>query len=175
MKSTDTKAGRHFGFLKKAGRHQKGAGRRALQKRPRQNTAPYTTTTYKQPTQPNTSRYPHPKHLKLEHSHQQDCTESKHNFSLPPQKHSHMPTQNQTPSLHNTSTYHLRICQHHLGSTIPTSTNLKQYNAAQPDTSCTTTIDMPASQPCSSTYTYLHYNKAANTSKSSCYTESHTN
>ena len=31
-------AGRHFGFLKKAGRHQKGAGRRALQKRPRQNT-----------------------------------------------------------------------------------------------------------------------------------------
>ena len=27
-----------FGFLKKAGRHQKGAGRRALQKRPRQNT-----------------------------------------------------------------------------------------------------------------------------------------
>ena len=32
------KAGRHFGFLKKAGRHQKGAGRRALQKRPRQNT-----------------------------------------------------------------------------------------------------------------------------------------
>ena len=33
------KAGRHFGFFKKAGRHQKGAGRRALQKRPRQNTA----------------------------------------------------------------------------------------------------------------------------------------
>ena len=32
-------AGRHFGFLKKAGRHQKGAGRRALQKRPWQNTA----------------------------------------------------------------------------------------------------------------------------------------
>ena len=30
--------GRHFGFLKRAGRHQKGAGRRALQKRPRQNT-----------------------------------------------------------------------------------------------------------------------------------------
>ena len=26
-------------FFKKAGRHQKGAGRRALQKRPRQNTA----------------------------------------------------------------------------------------------------------------------------------------
>ena len=36
----------------------------------------------------------------------------------------------------------------------PTSTNLKQYNAAQPDASCTTTIDMPASQPCSSTLTY---------------------
>ena len=33
----------------------------------------------------------------------------------------------------------------------PISTNLKQYNAAQPDTSCTTTVDMPASQPCSST------------------------
>ena len=31
----------------------------------------------------------------------------------------------------------------------PISTNLKQYNAAQPDTSCTTTVDMPASQPCS--------------------------
>ena len=30
------KAERHFGFFKKAGRHQKGAGRRALQKRPRQ-------------------------------------------------------------------------------------------------------------------------------------------
>ena len=43
--------------------------------------------------------------------------ESKHNFSLPPQKHSHMPTQNQTPSLHNTSSSHLRICQHHLGPT----------------------------------------------------------
>ena len=39
----------------------------------------------------------------------------------------------------------------------PTSTNLKQYNAAQPDTSCTPTVDMPASQPCSSTYTYLIY------------------
>ena len=37
-------------------------------------------------------RYPYPQHSKLEHSHQQDCTESKHNFSLPPQKHSHMPT-----------------------------------------------------------------------------------
>ena len=32
------RAGRHFGFLQRAGRHQKGAGRRALQKRPRQNT-----------------------------------------------------------------------------------------------------------------------------------------
>ena len=32
------KAWRHFSFLKRAGRHQKGAGRRALQKRPRQNT-----------------------------------------------------------------------------------------------------------------------------------------
>ena len=28
------KAGHHFSFLKRAGRHQKGAGRRALQKRP---------------------------------------------------------------------------------------------------------------------------------------------
>ena len=33
------KAGRHFGFFKRAGRHEKGAGRRALQKKPRQNTA----------------------------------------------------------------------------------------------------------------------------------------
>ena len=32
------RAGRHFSFIKRAGRHQKGAGRRALQKRPRQNT-----------------------------------------------------------------------------------------------------------------------------------------
>ena len=32
------RAGRHFSFLKRAGRHQKGAGRRSLQKRPRQNT-----------------------------------------------------------------------------------------------------------------------------------------
>ena len=32
-------AGRHFGFFKRAGRHKKGAGRRALQKKPRQNTA----------------------------------------------------------------------------------------------------------------------------------------
>ena len=37
----------------------------------------------------------------------------------------------------------------------PTSTNLIQYNVAQPDASCTTTIDMPASQPCSRTLTYL--------------------
>ena len=33
------RAGRHFGFLKRAGRHEKGTGRRALQKKPRQNTA----------------------------------------------------------------------------------------------------------------------------------------
>ena len=39
----------------------------------------------------------------------------------------------------------------------PTPSNLKQYNAAQPDVSCKTTIDMPASQPCSNTSTYLHY------------------
>ena len=39
------KAGRHFGFLKKARRHQKGAGRRALQKRPRQNTVISHSTT----------------------------------------------------------------------------------------------------------------------------------
>ena len=30
-------AGLHFSFLKKAGHHQKGAGRRALQRRPRQD------------------------------------------------------------------------------------------------------------------------------------------
>ena len=88
-----------------------------------------------------------------------------------------MPTQNETPSLHNTSTSHLRICQHHNGTHIqpPTSPNLKQYNAAQPDTLCTATIDTPESQPCSSTYTYLHYNNAVSTPKSSCYTELHTN
>ena len=57
----------------------------------------------------------------------------------------------------------------------PTPSNLKQYNAAQPDVSCKTTIDMPASQPCSSTLTYLHYNNAAAIPKSSCYTESDTN
>ena len=33
------RAGRHFGFFKRAGRHEKGAGRHALQKKPRQNTA----------------------------------------------------------------------------------------------------------------------------------------
>ena len=32
------RAGRHFGFFKRAGRHEKGAGRCALQKKPRQNT-----------------------------------------------------------------------------------------------------------------------------------------
>ena len=32
------RAGRHFSFLKRAGHHQKAAGRRTLQKRPRQNT-----------------------------------------------------------------------------------------------------------------------------------------
>ena len=32
------RAGRHFGFFKRAGRHEKRAGRRALQKKPRQNT-----------------------------------------------------------------------------------------------------------------------------------------
>ena len=32
------RAGRHFGFFKRAGRHEKGAGHRALQKKPRQNT-----------------------------------------------------------------------------------------------------------------------------------------
>ena len=54
-----------------------------------------------------------------------------------------MPTQNQITSLHNTSSSHLRICQYHLGPTYslqyiqpPISTNLRQYNAAQPDTSC---------------------------------------
>ena len=33
------RAGRHFGFFKRVGLHEKGAGRRALQKKPRQNTA----------------------------------------------------------------------------------------------------------------------------------------
>ena len=37
----------------------------------------------------------------------------------------------------------------------PAPSNLKQYNAAQPDVSCKTTINMPASQPCSSTLTTL--------------------
>ena len=35
------RTGRHFGFFKRAGRHEKGAGRRALQKKPRQNTDYY--------------------------------------------------------------------------------------------------------------------------------------
>ena len=47
----------------------------------------------------------------------------------------------------------------HIQTPIPS--NLKQYNAAQPDVSCKTTIDMAASQPCSRTLTYLHYNNAA--------------
>ena len=38
------RAGRHFGFFKRAGRHEKGAGRRALQKKPRQNTEYYCPT-----------------------------------------------------------------------------------------------------------------------------------
>ena len=33
------RAGRHFSFFKRAGRHEKGAGPCALQKKPRQNTA----------------------------------------------------------------------------------------------------------------------------------------
>ena len=33
------KAGHHFGFFKRTGRHQKGTGLCALQKQPRQNTA----------------------------------------------------------------------------------------------------------------------------------------
>ena len=33
------RAGRHFGFFKRVGRYEKRAGRRALQKKPRQNTA----------------------------------------------------------------------------------------------------------------------------------------
>ena len=72
-------------------------------------------------------------------THQQDCTETKHNFSLSPQKYSHMPTQNQTPSLHNTSTSHLRICKHHLGpayslqhpQTLNSTTPLSQTHHAQ--------------------------------------------
>ena len=32
------RAGRHFDFFKMPGRHEKGAGRRALQNKPRQNT-----------------------------------------------------------------------------------------------------------------------------------------
>ena len=45
------RAGRHFGFFKRAGRHEKGAGRhekgagrRALQKKPRQNTVDHAVT-----------------------------------------------------------------------------------------------------------------------------------
>ncbi len=38
MGAITKKAGRHFSFLKTAGRHQNGAGRPALLKRPRQNT-----------------------------------------------------------------------------------------------------------------------------------------
>ena len=38
------RAGRHFGFFKRAGRHEKGAGRRALQKKPRQNTVFHSHT-----------------------------------------------------------------------------------------------------------------------------------
>ena len=41
------RAWRHFSFLKRSGRHQKGAGRRALQKRPRQNTEIYSIDLYK--------------------------------------------------------------------------------------------------------------------------------
>ena len=37
------RAGRHFGFFKRAGRHEKGAGRRTLQKKPRQNTDKHVT------------------------------------------------------------------------------------------------------------------------------------
>ena len=39
MGVTQKRAGRHFGLLKRAGRHQQAAGRPALRKRPRQNTA----------------------------------------------------------------------------------------------------------------------------------------
>ena len=40
------RAGRHFGFFKRAGRHEKGAGRRALQKKPRQNTVYQTCSAW---------------------------------------------------------------------------------------------------------------------------------
>ena len=48
------RAGRHFGFFKRARRHEKGAGRRALQKKPRQNTAyvMYSTITVTSMRQP---------------------------------------------------------------------------------------------------------------------------
>ena len=52
---------------------------------------------------------------------------------------------------------------------------LERVQRPQPNVSCKTTIDVPASQPCSSTLTYLHYNNAAGIPKSSCYTESDTN
>ena len=41
------RAGRHFSFLKRAGRHQKAAGCRALQKRLRQNPGYIITTSVK--------------------------------------------------------------------------------------------------------------------------------
>ena len=41
------RAGRHFGFFKRAGRHEKGAGRRALQKKPRQNTVRVSVLTFR--------------------------------------------------------------------------------------------------------------------------------
>ena len=61
-------------------------------------TSPTNVTSSNPPTHPQSpnnqhsqiTRYPHPQHLRREHSHQQDCAESKHNFSLPPQKHSHI-------------------------------------------------------------------------------------
>ena len=43
------RAGRHFVFFKRAGRHETGAGRRALKKKPRQNTV-LSHTVYTQKT-----------------------------------------------------------------------------------------------------------------------------
>ena len=43
MGTITKKAGHHFSFLKTAGRHQNGAGRPALLKQPRQNTAQVCT------------------------------------------------------------------------------------------------------------------------------------
>ena len=120
-------------------------------------------------------RYPYRQHPKMEHSHQQDCTDSKHNFlhrniRTCPRKIKHLAyTTLVRPILEYASSSSGTHIQ------TPTPLNLKQYNAAQPDVSCKTTIDMPASQPCSSTLTYLHYNNAAAITKSSCYTESDTN